>query len=337
MSSPASSQPKKPKSILKKPTAAPPTTPAPAAPAVAISPFPIEEHTPSPAKPSARDAAVQQALIIQQQQALEDEIQDAILELAKFPLVTNTANPSDSDATTTTASTTFSAENPSPTDASRFRHLIRPFQPGDFEDLITERNTLGRCGYALCPSPKTSLGPRGGTYKLVGWGRPDFSIVPRKELERWCSPRCARRAMYVKVQLQETAAWERAAAPSVKIDLLDEPKAEKEEAPIATPATAENEGQGEEDKERKAARDARDLALERGDPTEAPSTKQIQLTIREKRVTTTVQEPSLAKDKEDHLILDGYKTKFDGKVKAPMKGINVTEAALDALESLTGV
>ncbi|KAI0387619.1 hypothetical protein F5Y04DRAFT_8379 [Hypomontagnella monticulosa] len=326
MSSPASSQPKKPKSILKKPTAAPP-----AAPAVAISPFPIEEHTRS-AKPSARDAAVQQALIIQQQQALEDEIQDAILELAKFPLVTTRTSTSTTDSkadATATTTITYSASNPSPTDASRFRSLIRAFQPGDFEDLITERNTLGRCGYALCPSPKTNLGPRGGAYKLVGWGRPDFSIVPRKELERWCSPRCARRAMYVKVQLQETAAWERAAAPSVRIDLLDEPKAEEEK-----------EGKKDEDegdKERKAARDARDLALERGDPTKAPSTKQVEVTIREKRVTTAAQEPSLAEDKEDHLVLDGYKTKFDGKVKAPSKGINVTEAALDALENLTGI
>ncbi|OTA90297.1 hypothetical protein M434DRAFT_398078 [Hypoxylon sp. CO27-5] len=314
MSSPAASQPKKPKGILKKPTASTSSSPGPAAP---ISPFPIEEHKPaSGKKPTAREVAIQQALLIHQQRQLEDQIQDSIIELARLPLALSSPSP--------TPAQPYDASNPSPTDADSFRTLVRLFQPGDYEDLIEERNTLGKCGYTLCPKPHVKLG-KGGAYKLVGYGTRDFNIVPRKELERWCSRQCARRAMYVKVQLTETAAAERAGIPSIRIELLDEPK--QGDSGSDPNSKDDNNGNDEAakrvaqelrsleiDKERKAARDAGLLALERGDVREMPSTRQVTLTIREKSVTTVAREPSLDDDDgEDHLVLDGYKTTFDPK------------------------
>ncbi|KAI1470800.1 uncharacterized protein F4812DRAFT_279556 [Daldinia caldariorum] len=287
-----SSQPKKPKGILKKPTTS--TTASTATTPVPISPFPIEEHKPATPKPGAREAAVQQARIIQQQRALEDEIQDCIIELSRLPLATSGSG------------SAFSSSNPSPDDADAFRRLVRLFQPGDYEDMIEERNTLDKCGYALCPRPRVRLGP-GGEYKLVNWGKADFGIVPRKELERWCSRECARRAMYVKVQLGETAAWERAGLASIRIDLLDEPKQAKEEEDDP----ARRLERELENVERKAAQDAKDLALERGDSVDKPTTRKIKLTIREKSVKMAAQEPSLDADGENHLVLDGYKTKFN--------------------------
>ncbi|KAI0848121.1 hypothetical protein F5Y00DRAFT_98725 [Daldinia vernicosa] len=294
IASTASSQPKKPKGILKKPTTTATTTTNTSSPP--ISPLPVQEHKPASSSSTAREAAIQQARIIQQQQAFEDEIQDSIIELAKLPLAT----------TSSSSTSTYDSSNPSPSDADTFRQLVRLFQPGDYEDLIEERNTLKKCGYALCPRPRLRLGP-GGEYKLVGWGRSDFGIVPRKELERWCSRECARRAMYVKVQLGETAAWERAGISSIRIDLLDEPKQAKEEEDDAT-RQLERELQSVE---RKAAQDAKDLALERGDAADKPSTRKIKLTIREKSVKMAPQEPTLDKDGEGHLVLDGYKPKFN--------------------------
>ncbi|KAI1409380.1 Rtr1/RPAP2 family-domain-containing protein [Hypoxylon sp. FL1857] len=309
MSSPAASQSKKPKGILKKPVTTATTSTGPAAP---VSPFPIEEHKPTSTKPTAREVAIQQALLIQQQREFEDRIQDSIIELARLPLAPPSPSSSSTSPNTSAPAQTYNAANPSPSDAESFRSLVRLFQPGDYEDLIEERNTLGKCGYTLCARPRTKLGA-GGEYKIVGWGTKNFNIVPRKELERWCSQQCARRAMYVKVQLNETAAAERAGIPSIRIELLDEPKQAKEDDE-AVKRVAKELQDLEIDREKKAARDAGMLALERGDAEERLSTKPITLTIREKSVTTAAREPSLDNDEENHLVLDGHKTTFGPKI-----------------------
>ncbi|XXG99137.1 hypothetical protein Hte_005472 [Hypoxylon texense] len=313
MSSPAQS--KKPKGILKKPTE--PTTSALVAAAATpapVSPFPVQESNPAAEKPSARDVAVQQALVIQQQYVLEDQIQDAIIALSYFPLV---------------RAPSYDAANPAPSDADAFRQHVRPFQPGDYEDMIEERNARGLCGFALCPRPRIKL-PKGGEYKLVNYGRKDFNIVPRKELERWCSQSCARRAMYVKVQLNETAAWERAGIPSIRIELLDEPK-EPTAGGDGNDNAAERLARELRDlqigKEIKATRDAAGLACERGDATDIQSTRSIDVDIKEKSVIIAPQEPSPATDNEGHLILDGYKTKFDSRSETMTQRSNARDIA----------
>ncbi|KAI6087943.1 Rtr1/RPAP2 family-domain-containing protein [Hypoxylon rubiginosum] len=324
MSSPVpSSQLKKPaKGILKKPTAsALAPAPAPAATPTPVSPFPVQESNPTADKPSARDVAVQQALVIQQQYVVEDQIQDAIIALSYFP------------PARTAGGQPFDCASPARGDADAFRELIRTFQPGDYEDMIEERNTRGLCGYALCARPRTKVGG-GGEYKLINFGRKDFNIVPRKELERWCSQQCARRAMYVKVQLNETAAWERAGIPTIQIELLDEPSQARSKDDDATARVTRELQNLQIDKEKKANRNAAELALERGDAKNAKSTRDIDVDIQEKDVIMAVQEPSPAKDNEGHLILDGYKTKFDPTTETISRGSTIAEVTAK-IESLS--
>lgn len=346
MSATTSSPPKKPKGILKKPSAtssaakakaSPTATPTTVLP-IPITPFPVEERASSSsittttttaaattATPSARELAIQQALLIQSQRIYEDQIQEATIQLSHLPL----SRPS-------------SPSSPSPTDLTTFRTLIRLFQPSDYEDLIAERNTLKNCGYVLCPNPRRKLAGT-GEYKLLNFGRRDFNIVPRKELERWCSPECARRAMYIKVQLCEWAAGAGPASSSnLEIELLDEPRENQQHSKGGSDDTDETARQRlarelrslEAEKEKKATRDAIDLALERGDkPTQTKPP--VKVTIREKAATAAAQEPSLDKDNdnEDHLLLDGYKPKWGQEIKNSSKDIVEAVSKLSMTES----
>jgi RNA polymerase II-associated protein 2 len=164
---------------------------------------------------------------------------------------------------------------------------------------------------------------RGGEWKLVSTG-----IAQRKELEKWCSNSCAKMAYYVKVQLNETAAWERAGIPSIKIDLLGD---EKITGSSTTQIERELEGLKLEDK-RKAADQFSALALERGDTT--PKTGQIgtrglmKVTIREKEARPPKEGISFMEEFEDedddHLQLEGHRPKF-GADKATAPDVDVAK------------
>ncbi|KAI3318655.1 Rtr1/RPAP2 family-domain-containing protein [Xylariaceae sp. AK1471] len=273
-----SKQANKPKSILKK-QAAP--TPASA-----------EQPAPNP-----HEIAIKHARIIHSRHEIEDQISDSLIELSKFPV---------------TRGSPYDASNPAASDAENFRNLVRLYQPGDYDDLIEERNANGLCGYTLCPNPKSRVSS-GGTFKLVNFGRKDFNIVPSKELEKWCSQKCAKRAMYVKVQLNETAAWERAGIASIKIDLLEEDQ--RSAADDAVKKLAKDVENMKIEAQKKTAQNAKDLALERGDSTEKGEKpkRSVKVAIREKKVNAPVAEPSLSVDGQTHLVTEGYKTTFDPK------------------------
>ncbi|KAI0542961.1 Rtr1/RPAP2 family-domain-containing protein [Xylaria digitata] len=268
-----SKQPNKPKGILKNKGNLPSTS--------------AEQPTPDP-----REVAIKHARIIHSRREIEDQISDSLIELSKFP---------------STRDSPYNASNPAPADVESFKNLVRLYQPGDYDDLIEERNSNGLCGYTLCPNPRSRISG-GGTFKLVNFGRKDFNIVPTRELEKWCSQKCAKRAMYVKVQLNETAAWERAGIASIHIDLLEEDI----DAAAAADATKQAENLKIEALE-KTAQNARDLALERGDSTENGKTskRSIKLTIREKSVKIAPAAPSLDTDGQAHLVTEGYKSTFD--------------------------
>ncbi|KAI1321979.1 Rtr1/RPAP2 family-domain-containing protein [Xylariaceae sp. FL0255] len=283
---------------------------------------------PTPAKDEdsrkAHDIATQHARIIHSRHEVEDLISETLITLSKYPF---TRTPS------------HSASNPAPSDALAFKDGVRLFQPSDYEDLIEERNANGLCGYTLCPNPKSKM-THGGTFKLVNYGRKDFNIVPSKELERWCSQKCAKRAMYVKVQLNETAAWERAGVASIGIDLLEEE--EGAEAKEITPLggnppymLAKREDPFLIEAEIKRAQNARDLALERGDSWQNSSNNQpkrsIKLAIREKPVTARPEEPSFSAGAQNHLITEGYKSTFDPESGA----VNLRRADKTEGEELT--
>lgn len=273
---------KKPKSILKK-----------------LEPTPEEVANRLTSESHAREVAIQHAQIIQERRDLQNQINDSIIVLSKLPL---------------DRSPSYSAANPSLTDVSMFRSQVRLFQPSDYDDLIEERNANGLCGYTLCPRPRIKV-KQAGEWKLVNYGHDDFNIVPKKEIERWCSQHCARRAMYIKVQLNETAAWERAGISSIEIDLYEEPQTEKKDDP-ASRLVAGLSGMTL-DARRKAAKDARDLAVERGDVGASQPKRPVNISVREKEITKAAEGPSLGTEQDSHLVLDGYKTKFDASSRQP--------------------
>lgn len=267
------------KGILKKSRAPPaPTTAAP--------------------KSDPRQIAIQHARILQDRKDIEAKILDNILELLELP---QTLNPPSS---------------PDPSDVSAFTSLIRIFQPTDYDDLIVERNLDdNKCGYALCPNKRRKYNGA-GTYKMINKGKKDFDIVETKELEKWCSQECTRRALWIKVQLNETAAWERVGLPDIEIELYPE---KDNEQPAKSSSGKDSKTEPERlaaemarlqiDQDRKAAEDQAALALERGEEAKAAATGKVDVVVRERTVTTAAEAPSHSDTSKGDTI-EGYRAKF---------------------------
>ncbi|KAG5945054.1 hypothetical protein E4U53_006765 [Claviceps sorghi] len=244
----------------------------------------------------AREIALAHARLLQHRKDLESEILDSLVLLSEYPLVRGPAH---------------AASKPAPSDISGFKTHVRLFQPSDYDDLIVERNVNELCGYALCPKPRRKL-DGGGKWKLTGSG----DIVKRTDLEQWCSAACAKRALFVKVQLNETAAWERAGIPDIQIDLLDEDPALESEAD----RTARAMNDLKLDEQRQAARDAQALALERGERgvdinNNHCSAGKVKVVLMEKDTKTPQPEDVSKHSDDDHLLIDGYKFDLPSRPK----------------------
>lgn len=234
-----------------------------------------------------REIALYHAQLIQQRKDIELEILLSIERLIDLPLQNS-----------------FTAAEPAPSDVSLFKTLLQHFQTSDYDCLIEERNINEHCGYTLCPNRRFKDGGKG--YRILGkTGRAkDFKVVPKEELEKWCSEDCAKRAMYVKVQLSERPAWERAGS-SRMIELLDERKTEAEirEAQLTEDLRKLNLSGTQQNE---------DLAFERGDRGLAAISGLVDVSITEKEITGAAQSPSLDRNDLDgrfaemHLDLEGY-------------------------------
>ncbi|KAF2836020.1 hypothetical protein M501DRAFT_940573 [Patellaria atrata CBS 101060] len=243
--------------------------------------------------PRKLEIAVQHATRIQQQKNYETLIFEAIEALLDFPQSPN-ADPA----------------RPSPEDASRFTSLILPFQPGDYDSMMEERHCADLCGYAMCPrAPKRT--PNSGTHVIIpGRGGQSLKVITKKEAEQWCSPDCAKRAMYVKVQLSEKPAWERRAGAAPKITLLvDAPRISmtlpiRSKVPMTTAVVRDQ-----------AIHTAMaDLELERGDKaTSTRPTGLISSDVVEKDVVRPASPPRVDIDAngDDHMAIDGYKPRTE--------------------------
>ena len=113
---------------------------------------------------------------------------------------------------------------PSLQDITLVKGSLKTFQPSDYDSLIEERNINKQCGYVLCPRPNRQEGTKAKYRILSGKGRGSNSLkfVERHTLERWCSDDCGKRALFVKVQLNEEPAWTRIASSSGDILLLED-------------------------------------------------------------------------------------------------------------------
>lgn len=130
--------------------------------------------------------------------------------------------------------------------------------------------------------------------------------MKREELAMWCSVECKKRALYVRVQLNETAAWERAGMPEIRIDLLDE---------TATGTDADQAAQAIErlklENHEKAARNSAALAIERGEsPGSAPNLSKVKVTVQEKDVQAPGEQP-ITGSADDYRAVEGYRSKLD--------------------------
>jgi len=241
------------------------------------------------------EVALYHANLIQHQKDIGWEILESMEALIEYPL----------------APPPYDASNPSPIDVRNFKAMLQPYQPSDYDAMIVERNINDHCGYALCRNKNKKDGV-GGKFRIIGKKGQDFKVVERAELEKWCSKECARRALYVRVQLSESPAWERNGYGEASIDLLDEPKSEED--------ITEKLGKMDLDKVEDGVKrqDAMNLALERGDKTSSSRNALMEVTIKENFGKGPVQPPSLEtselSDRMDtlHLGLEGHTTKFNG-------------------------
>ncbi|KHN99796.1 DUF408 domain protein [Metarhizium album ARSEF 1941] len=251
-----------------------------------------EAGTAARSESEAREIAIAHARLLQHRKELEAEILDSLVLLSEYPLVRTTP---------------YSAANPAESDVSGFKTHVRLFQPSDYDDLIEERNVNEQCGYALCGRPRRKVGP-GGEWKLTGGG----DIVKRRDLEKWCCPTCAKRALFVKVQLNETAAWERAGIPDIQIDLLNE----DESAETDADRTARRLGRLKLEEQRQAARDAKTLALERGERGIGESADKIKVELTEKETRAPKTANPSTQSADDHLRIEGHRFDLPSRPRA---------------------
>lgn len=224
--------PQPPKSILKKPSAtASGTLQAPKSAKVQAPTKSSQKRNPStnkitvsqgklgpngrrlPTPEEAREIALYHANLIQSQKNLELSILESVEMLLDFP---TTKNP---------------ASKPSEADINEFKKNLIHFRPSDYDDLIEERNIIHKCGYPLCPMPN-KLQPTKAKFRVLDKGR---RIVETKQLERFCGDECARRGLWIRVQLNEQPSWQRIGADGevgqggteYRITLLEEVKKEQ--------------------------------------------------------------------------------------------------------------
>lgn len=149
-----------------------------------------------------RATAYRHAQSFEEKKAIRNRVADLVVELFDIPADAN-ADPA----------------CPQQSDAILFKQGLSLFQPSDFDDLVRERNIDDRCGYGLCPRPNVKV--HGGQTVWNGKAGKNFSLVPREELEKWCSKECGNRATFVRAQLSTEPAWNRETS-NVDVRLLDD-------------------------------------------------------------------------------------------------------------------
>lgn len=218
------------------------------------------------------DHAIEQATLLQQRKDTELQVLEALEELVDFPNDPDTS-PFDPDSSV----------------VSSFRKLVAPFQISDYDALLQERNIIGKCGYVFCPRSYSRETTRLGKYELLR----DGTVVEKGEVRKWCSRPCARRAMFIKVQLSEVPAWERQGGLGNQIEVLREDDELKLDEKMKSMSLVD-----EEDELRSAMQV---LALDRGDSKKSARPRNVlRDDIQEKHTPNPAKKP----DAFDHRITD---------------------------------
>ncbi|KAH8706124.1 Rtr1/RPAP2 family-domain-containing protein [Phaeosphaeriaceae sp. PMI808] len=205
---------------------------------------------------------------------------------------------------------------PAPADAQYFREAVLAFQPSDYDALIEERNIADKCGYALCSRPKKRA--RSTAKKQFVDTEHGVEIVDRKVLEVWCSDDCAKRALYVKVQLDQEPVWMRQGGYGDQIELMVENAEEHDKSlqlqgnkELEKGKKATSEGLDDEDEAMEEAWAARHEAVE----TMATGNNLVQDQIKEHTHShAPPQPPSLPLQETGHtMAIEGHVPRIDRK------------------------
>lgn len=257
-----------------------------------------------------RDTALYHADLLQQRKEAEAQIFASLETLLDLP-----------------SSPAANAACPSNADSAIVKNSLKPFQPSDYDSLIEERNISKQCGYVLCPKSNRQENTR-AKYRILqsgGRGRHALKIVETNTLERWCSDDCGKRALYLKVQLNEEPAWTRTNTTGDVALLIDGSMNErggKPESGLIEHLKSLDIGQLEDE----VVAQTRALAIERGDGI-APSRTFGLADIRENIDTNSkVSAPgSGTKDRMVSNSIEGYTPRFSGRRLAEKDHDNVED------------
>lgn len=261
-----------------------------------------------------KETALYHAQILQQRKDVEALIlasTETLLELPSSP----TADPA----------------QPCLQDITLVKNSLRLFQPSDYDLLIEERNINKQCGYLLCPRPNRQENTK-AKYRILK--KDAISFVERHTLERWCSDDCGKRALYVKVQLDEEPAWTRVGPSGGDILLLEDKRNDQKRHEDESTLIEELRALDMSLEEDEVITRLKILAIERGDE-KAPNRSfgLAEMNVRERgdlnskvfapEPSTTVGSPGGGSGS-----IEGYTPKF------PRKGLKELESGNDADEDL---
>lgn len=232
------------------------------------------------------------------------------------------------------SSSTADPARPCLQDITLVKNSLRLFQPSDYDLLIEERNINRQCGYLLCPKPNRQENTNAKYRILPGKKKDHIKFVARHTLERWCSDDCGKRALYVKVQLDEEPAWSRVGPSGGDILLLEDKRNDQKRHGDQSTLIEELRALDMSLEEDEVITRMKTLAIERGDE-KAPN-RSIglgEIDVRERRdlnsktfapgPPTTVSSPGGGSGS-----IEGYTPKF------PRKGSKELEPGDDADEDL---
>lgn len=256
----------------------------------------------APAERSRKDrneeVALHHAQLIQQRKDTEALILASTEALLDLPL-TLTADPA----------------HPSPSDASLVKKHLRPFQPSDYDALIDERNVNEHCGYVLCPRKNRKQDTRARYRILQDKGKTSdaLKVVTTQSLEKWCSDACGKKALYIKVQLDEEPAWTRIDPSSGDITLLEDKQPLESKVAMARGMSYLDLDLGED----RIVERLKALALERGDGKALNKPRGLaEVDVQEKigaNRKVLSPEPQLSGFGRPHDTIEGYTPNFSSK------------------------
>lgn len=216
------------------------------------------------------EIAMAHANLIQHQKNVESQILNAITALIDFP-----------------ASMPFTSK-----EALTFTSLVKAFQPSDYDSLIEERRIDGKCGYTLCGNQPRSITMGGSSaWKL------------KKGAKDWCSDHCAKKALFIKTQLSEVPAWERARDQQPDVQLHED-----DLSPEANSSIRRAKRAARVDAWRQRVADVEDLAQERGEKATSFRPNQVMTSlVVEKKKTNPPKPPEFDEEfASPYDLIEGY-------------------------------